>query len=112
MASKCVEAVDNDPATGDTVFSAPANKVCRLTGIQIAEASGNVGKITITDTFTPTVSNGVAVPVATTVVKKVIYIGASSTYSWTDETKSIKILGTCKVFNSDANDKEVTVMWE
>jgi hypothetical protein len=112
MPSKCVEALDNAPGTGDTFFVCPLNKVRRLTGIQIAEASGNAGKLTVTDTFTPSVSNGVAVPVETVVVKKVIYVEASKTYSWTDETKSIKILGTCKVFNSDANDKEVTVMWE
>lgn len=107
MASKCVTGV---VAADQTVFTAPLNKVCRITGIQAA-ASAGTGTITIKDTFTTTASNGAAAaPV--TLTKKIMYIANAATYSWTDETKSIKILGKCEVINSGANAIDVTVMWE
>lgn len=107
MASKCVTAV---VIADQTVFTAPLNKVCRITGIQAA-ASVGAGTITIKDTFTTTASNG-AVAAAVTLTKKIMYIADTATYSWTDENKSIKILGKCEVINSAANAIDVTVMWE
>jgi len=109
MASKCVTTV---VAADQTVFTAPVNKVCRLTGIQISAPNG-VGVITIKDTFTTTASNGAAAAIVT-LTKKVINIDNAiiPNYSWTDEMKSIKILGKCEVINSGANAMDVTVMWE
>ena len=109
MASKCVEDV---VAAQQTVFVCPLDKVCRLTGIQVS-AEGGLATIRITDTFTPTASNGVASPSEVTdLIKKIMYVPDNTTYSWTDETKSIKILGTCEVSGVAAADSDVTVMWE
>ena len=112
MSSACVEDV---VAAQQTVFTCPLNKVCRLTGIQIVILAGNVpNTITISDTFTPSVSNAVAVPVEVAdQAKKIIHVAAAGQYSWADEIKSIKILGTCEVIGTDAVvGTDVTVMWE
>lgn len=109
MASKCVTTVLN---AYQEVFTAPLNKVCRITGIQISNGTANPSTVTIRDTFTTTTSNGAASAVVVE-TKKVIYSITLTQYSWEDKMKSIKILGKCEVIGSDAAQAvDVTVMWE
>jgi len=94
-------------------FTAPLNKVCRLTGIYVVNDTAQDVVITIRDVFTPSVSNGVAAPVETTVNRKIIIADSNTGISWVDEMKSIKIIGECEVVTDDgANAVDVTVMWE
>lgn len=110
MPSKTVTA--KAVADVEDVFTAPKNAVSHITGIQIALKSGSQRLVTIRDSFTTTASNG-AVATSATPTRKVIYPESGKTYSWSDDTKSIPILGTCQVYADDANTNEhITILWE
>jgi len=102
-------------ADAEALFSVPKNKKAFITGLEVHHVNGAAITITIQDTFTPSVTNGTATPASTDVTKKVVYIdsGASNMYGWTDETKSIEILGDCIVY-ADATDTNcyITLSWE
>lgn len=93
-------------------FTAPKNAISHITGIQIASVSATERLITIRDSFTTTASNG-AVAGAKTPTRKKIYSLASKNYSWSDDTKSIPILGTCQVYSDTVDtDVHITLLWE
>lgn len=102
-------------AAADTLLTCPKNKKAYITGLEVHHVSGAAITITIQDTFTPSATHGTESPSSTDVTKKVVYIesGASNMYGWTDETKSIEILGVCKVY-ADATDTNcyITLTWE
>lgn len=105
--------VEGDINAATALFTAPLNKICKITGIEISDTGGVAGIIRFTDTFTPSVSNGVAVPVVTAVVKKDVYIAANDLYQATKEMAGMKIIGALTVINvTSADEKAVTVMWE
>jgi len=101
------EAISNE--TRD-LFTSPNNKICKLTGIQVANTDAAT-RIEIQDTFTTTTSNG-ASATSVTEVRKVIMLEAGKTYSWNDDEGNIKIFGTCKVEVPNVTAIDVTVMWE
>ena len=110
MGSKTVTA--KAVADVDDIFTSPKNKISYITGIQIALKSGSQRLVTIRDSFTTTASNG-AVAASVTPVRKVIWPESAKTYSWSDDTKSIPILGTCQVYADDVNTNEhITILWE
>jgi len=69
--------------------------------------------ITLLDRFTPSVSNGVPIPVATTVTRLRINVSIMACVSIRDELKDIEILGQMEltIVTPDA-DCHATVAWD
>lgn len=104
--------VEGDISTATALFTAPLNKICKITGIEISDTGGAAGIIRFTDTFTTSASNG-AVAAVVADVKKDVYIAANDLYQATKEMAGMKILGALTVINvTSADEKAVTVMWE
>jgi hypothetical protein len=104
--------VEGDISAATALFTAPLNKICKITGIEISDTGGVAGIIRFTDTFTTAASNGAAAALVAE-VKKDVYVAANDLYQTTKEMAGMKIIGALTVINVTSNDeKAVTVMWE
>lgn len=108
MSSKVVAA----NTTAVTVFTAPNIDIVRIRGIECDHRGIATVKLTMQDVFTPTASAGDTDPDEQTKTRKIWSITPGEKYTWMDDEKSIKILGTCKILSdiTDANCN-TTVLW-
>ena len=108
MSSKVVTA----NTTAVTVFSVPNIDIGRIRGIECDHRGTATVKLTMQDVFTPTASAGTTSPSEETKTRKIWSLTPGEKYTWMDDEKSIKILGTCKILSdiTDANCN-ITVLW-
>lgn len=107
------------PATtvSEDVFTAPQNKVAYITQLIIDNTAEGVNDISVTiqDSFTPDVTNGVAVPAAVTQRKVKLNAPRTELTILPDSINSIKILNTCQIvcyYVGAAANTNITVVWE
>ena len=95
-----------------TAFTAPSTRIITLKRIDIDHHGVNAVELTFRDTFTPSISNAVAVPVATTENKLVVSAVPGTHVEITDGVSGLRFLGLCSVLSTviDA-DCDVTVIW-
>ena len=108
MSSKVVTA----STTAATVFTAPYIDTVRIRGIECDHRGTATVKLTMQDVFTPTASAGTTIPGEQIKARKIWSLTPGEKYTWMDDEKSIKILGTCKILSdiTDANCN-ITVLW-
>jgi len=92
------------------VFNTPLNKIGKIKYIQVDNQAGSSITITIQDKFLPTPSAGNPSPSEVTKDKKVITVGAGSTFK---EKIEIDILGTCLLVASATDSAcKITILYE
>jgi len=95
-----------------TVFTAPLNKVVRITGIEVDNRSGVGVTLSLQDVFTTTKSAGAA-SAAITAIRKRFSVGAGTSFEWSDDSKSIEIFGACSILSSATQANcDITILWE
>ena len=97
------------------VFTAPANKAVHVTQVIIDNVMEVVDDITVTlqDSFTAEVTNGVAVPAAVTPAKLILSALRTNLVTLPEGVGPIKILNTCQITcDVAAANTNITIVWE
>ncbi|RLI83690.1 hypothetical protein DRP04_00795 [Archaeoglobales archaeon] len=104
--------VTGDESTKE-VFETPYDKIGKITFIEVDNQSASAVTITVQDVFTPFATDETTSPSEVTKNRKQFTVGAGEEKSWQDKTKSIEILGTCKLaFSTTSSDIKVTVGYD
>ena len=104
--------ITGDESTKE-VFDTPYDKIGKIAFIEVDNQSASDVTITVQDVFTPFATDETPSPSEVTRSRKQLTVKAGEDISWEDKTKSIEILGTCKLaFSTTSSDIKVTVGYD